>query len=63
MGREYTAADYSTLVDQIKEMIPDIVLTTDIICGFSTETEQDFEKHLSARRADPVPFSLRLCLL
>jgi tRNA-2-methylthio-N6-dimethylallyladenosine synthase len=43
MGREYTAADYSKLVDQIKGMIPDIVLTTDIICGFSTETEQDFE--------------------
>ena len=43
MGREYTAADYSRLVDQIKGMIPDIVLTTDIICGFSTETQQDFE--------------------
>ncbi|NOS78187.1 MAG: tRNA (N6-isopentenyl adenosine(37)-C2)-methylthiotransferase MiaB [Nitrospira sp.] len=43
MGREYTAADYSKLVDRIKHMIPEIVLTTDIICGFSTETEQDFE--------------------
>lgn len=44
MGREYTAADYFRLVDQIKRMIPDIVLTTDIICGFSTETEEDFER-------------------
>jgi len=41
MGRLYTTADYRTLVDQIRQLIPDIVLTTDIICGFCSETDEE----------------------
>jgi tRNA-2-methylthio-N6-dimethylallyladenosine synthase len=42
MGRTYTSGDYLRLVDQIRGTIPDVVLTTDIICGFCSETDQEF---------------------
>lgn len=44
MGRNYTGAEYLALVDRIRATIPEIVLTTDIICGFCSETDQDFRE-------------------
>lgn len=43
MGRNYTEADYLALVDRIRTTIPAIVLTTDIICGFCSESDEDFQ--------------------
>jgi tRNA-2-methylthio-N6-dimethylallyladenosine synthase len=43
MGRTYTGADYLALVERIRLTIPDIVLTTDIICGFCSESDEDFQ--------------------
>ncbi|RMG21412.1 MAG: tRNA (N6-isopentenyl adenosine(37)-C2)-methylthiotransferase MiaB [Deltaproteobacteria bacterium] len=46
MRREHTAAEYLEKVARLREAVPDIALTTDIIVGFPGETEADFERTL-----------------
>ncbi|MGH7168641.1 MAG: tRNA (N6-isopentenyl adenosine(37)-C2)-methylthiotransferase MiaB [Nitrospiraceae bacterium] len=42
MSRTYGRKDYLALVEDIRRRRSDIALTTDIICGFCTETEEEF---------------------
>lgn len=46
MNRRYTRERYLDLVDRLREACPDIALSTDVIVGFPTETDRDFEQTL-----------------
>lgn len=46
MNRHYDIEKYMYIVDKVKQIRPDISLSTDIIVGYPTETEEDFEKTL-----------------
>jgi tRNA-2-methylthio-N6-dimethylallyladenosine synthase len=43
MNRGYTRNRYLELIAEIKETVPEIALSTDLIVGFPGETEEDFE--------------------
>lgn len=47
MNRHYDRDDYILLIEKLRDAVPDITISTDIIAGFPGETEDDFEDTLS----------------
>jgi len=47
MRRRHTREQYLALIDQLREAMPDIALSTDMIVGFPGETTDDFDETLS----------------
>lgn len=50
MNRKYTKEEYLEKIRKVKERIPDISLSTDIIVGFPTETNEEFLDTLDVLR-------------
>ncbi len=50
MKRDYNREEFLALVRRIRELMPDVGLTTDVIVGFSGETDAEFEETLSIMR-------------
>lgn len=46
MNRNYRREKYLSIIAKLKERVPDMAITTDIIVGFPGETEKDFEETL-----------------
>jgi MiaB-like tRNA modifying enzyme len=54
MNRNYKVKDFFELVSKFKKKFKNSLLATDVICGFPTETEKDFQKTISAiKRTKP----------
>jgi len=50
MRRDYDREQYLMRIEAIRKAVPDIALSTDIIAGFCTETEEDHQETLSLMR-------------
>lgn len=46
MKRKYNTSEYLNLITKIRNIFPRIAITTDCLCGFVGETEEDFNKTL-----------------
>ncbi len=54
MNRKYTYEEYVSKINKLKELVPNISITTDIIVGFPNETEEQFQNTL--KLVDEVKF-------
>ena len=46
MRRPYTTAEYRDIISEIRDTVPDVTISTDIIVGFPGETEEQYENTL-----------------
>ncbi len=61
MNRRYTRDDYISLVKKIKDKLPNVGITTDIMVGFPGESEQDFLDTLDL--VEKVGYSSAFCFV
>lgn len=47
MRRGYTRESYLELVNHVRDIIPEVALSSDFICGFCGETEEEFADTIS----------------
>lgn len=65
MNRKYNIEFYINKINEIRELIPDISITTDLIVGFPNETEEDFNDTLKVledikfTKIHTFPYSIR----
>lgn len=65
MNRHYTADEYRTVCNHLRETFPNCALTTDIMVGFAGETEEEFEKsfqfvkEIGFSKIHVFPYSIR----
>lgn len=65
MRRKYTKAEFKAKIDYIRTLIPTIAITTDVIVGFPSETDEMFEemegfiKELKFSEMHVFPYSMR----
>lgn len=59
MNRGYTSAHYMSLITRLKSMIPNIAITTDLIAGFPSETDDEFRDTLSLMQ--DIQFDYSFC--
>jgi threonylcarbamoyladenosine tRNA methylthiotransferase MtaB len=59
MRRRYTANDYRAAISLIRECVPGVAVTTDVIAGFPGETDADFEATL--RMCEEAGFAAMHC--
>lgn len=56
MNRPYTFDEYRRILDRVLEAVPDAAIGTDLIAGFPTETEEDFEEGYQALESLPFAY-------
>lgn len=65
MRRRYTAEKFIERCDRIRELVPDVAFTTDVIVGFPGETDEEFEetvevcRRVNFMKVHVFPFSAR----
>lgn len=65
MNRHYTAEEYEHLATKLRESFSDATITTDVLAGFPTETEDDFNttvdfvKRICFEKVHVFPYSVR----
>lgn len=56
MNRKHSKESYLKLIENIRNKIPGVSLSSDFICGFCSETEEDFEETLDLIRTVQYDF-------
>ncbi len=65
MNRKYNIDEFKSIINKIRNIRPDINITTDLIVGFPTETDENFKttmenvKEIKFGKVHVFPFSLR----